>query len=120
MATLQCITCTLLSPLPCCLPRRRCSLQPNLLELGPLKFGEPTSGHLTLTNTGSVEATYLFVPLPRAQKAADGQVAWDDDQPLCPPWVQLSPLEGVLAPGGLSLAAGSAAAGVVCSVVLCR
>jgi hypothetical protein len=92
-----------LIPPPCCLPRHRCSLQPNLLELGPLKFGEPTSGHLTLTNTGSVEATYLFVPLPRAQRAADGHVAWDDDQPLCPPWVQLSPLEGVLAPGGLLL-----------------
>lgn len=42
---------------------------------------------------------YYFVPPPKARLSSDGMMSWDDNQPICPPWLTLRPTEGEVQEG---------------------
>lgn len=81
----------------------RCSLEPNLIDVGCIDFGTACSYTVSLKNQGAVDATYYFVPppRPRSMKAEGRRVTWDDNQPICPGWLAVAPEEGTVEAGGL-------------------
>lgn len=82
-----------------CLVCHSCSLEPRFIELGLLPFGHPKAYPLTLHNTGTVAARFYFVAPPKPQESRDGIMLWDDNQPLCPPWLLVSQEEGEVQQG---------------------
>lgn len=78
----------------------RCSLTPNFIELQLVPLGHPKRFTVHLANEGSCAARYYFVPPPKPRMSNDGLMSWDDNQPISPPWLQISPAEGEVAPGG--------------------
>lgn len=99
---------------------RRCSLEPKFLDAGVVAYGQPLTLAVSLQNLGSVDASFYYVAPPRprhggagdAGDAGDGsRVTWDDDQPPCPPWLQLAPEEGTVEAGGSPRGGGAAPGG---------
>jgi hypothetical protein len=88
--------------------RPRCEVGPRFLDSGPVPFGLPVRLAVRVENVGPVEAVFYFVapPRPRGVGAAGGGggggrvVAWDDDTPLAPEWLELAPEEGTVEAGG--------------------
>jgi hypothetical protein len=76
-----------------------CSLHPNFIELQLLPFGMPLSHTVSLVNEGTVPARFYFVSPPKPRMSVDGKMWWDDNQPVCPPWLIIQPDEGEVAPG---------------------
>jgi hypothetical protein len=104
--------------------RLRCSIEPKFLDVGTLAFGVPKTVVVRITNDGPVDAYFHFIspPRPKAPSGRGGgggggggggarggggggggnewsRVTWDDDQPLCPPWLRLAPEEGTVEAG---------------------
>lgn len=73
--------------------RPRPSLEPNLVSIGAIKYGQVRSFRVTLSNSGPIEGLYHFVPPP---SAAFG----DDETPGLPAWVMAVPEEGYVPAGG--------------------
>lgn len=69
------------------------------MELGLIPFGMPKRCVVKLSNVGSTAARYYFIPPPKPRQSADGHMGWDNSQPLCPPWMQIQPLEGEVQQG---------------------
>jgi len=69
------------------------------VELGLVPFGMPKRCVVQLSNVGSTAARYYFIPPPKPRQSADGHMGWDNSQPLCPPWMQIQPLEGEVQEG---------------------
>ncbi|KAF8068242.1 Ocrl [Scenedesmus sp. PABB004] len=79
--------------------RPRCTLSPNFVELHAVPFGEPRRAAVTLANVGPAPARFYFVAPPMPRLSSGGVMQWDDSQPLAPPWLQVEPTEGEVAPG---------------------
>jgi hypothetical protein len=85
--------------------RPRCEVGPRFLDLGAVPFGLPVEVAVLIDNVGPVEAAFYFVAPPRPHGASGGGgggrvVTWDDEQPLAPEWLELTPEEGVVEAGG--------------------
>jgi inositol polyphosphate 5-phosphatase INPP5B/F len=61
-------------------------LSANQLEFGEVRFLMPRAQSLELVNSGQVVVRYRFIPK-------------FDERTVCPPWLQVSPLFGMLVPG---------------------
>lgn len=83
----------------------RCTLEPKFIELGLVPFGLPKSFAVRLENVGSTPARFYFVAPPKLCESQDGTMVWDDSQPLCPPWLQISQHEGEVGQGACGLLA---------------
>ncbi|WIA30981.1 hypothetical protein OEZ86_001026 [Tetradesmus obliquus] len=79
--------------------RPRCLLHPNFIELQLLPFGVAASHTVSLSNEGATPARFYFVAPPKPRMSVDGQMCWDDNQPISPPWLAISPDQGKVAPG---------------------
>uniref|UniRef100_A0A383VSK7 Rho-GAP domain-containing protein n=1 Tax=Tetradesmus obliquus TaxID=3088 RepID=A0A383VSK7_TETOB len=79
--------------------RPRCLLHPNFIELQLLPFGVAASHTVSLSNEGATPARFYFVAPPKPRMSVDGQMCWDDNQPISPPWLAISPDQGEVAPG---------------------
>ncbi|GIL53598.1 hypothetical protein Vafri_9213, partial [Volvox africanus] len=81
--------------------RPRVTVEPVVLEPGEwVALGRPVPMRLQLTNTGTVEALFHFVPPPHPGRRDQGdKFGLDDETPPLPPWLAAVPAEGVVAPG---------------------
>ncbi|GLC60378.1 hypothetical protein PLESTB_001605900 [Pleodorina starrii] len=90
--------------------RPRVTVEPVVLEAGEwVALGRPTALRLHITNTGTVEAIFHFIPAPqpepnlshKAQQRQGGSSKFglDDETPPLPPWLVAQPAEGVVLPG---------------------
>jgi hypothetical protein len=62
-------------------------------------FGLPLSQTVSLSNEGTTPARFYFVAPPKPRMSVDGQMCWDDNQPISPPWLMIQPDQGEVAPG---------------------
>jgi hypothetical protein len=62
-------------------------------------FGLPLSHTVSLSNEGGTPARFYFVAPPKPRMSVDGQMCWDDNQPISPPWLIITPDQGEVAPG---------------------
>lgn len=83
---------------PCCCCCS-CSLHPNFIELQLLPFGVAASHTVSLSNEGAAPARFYFVAPPKPRMSVDGQMCWDDNQPISPPWLAITPDQGEVVPG---------------------
>ncbi|GIL84933.1 hypothetical protein Vretifemale_13525 [Volvox reticuliferus] len=81
--------------------RPRVTVEPVVLEAGEwVALGRPIPMRVHLTNTGTVEAIFHFVPPPHPGRRGLGdKFGLDDETPPLPPWLVAMPAEGVVAPG---------------------
>lgn len=91
-STLSVVSWTLVD---CC----RCTLEPKFIELGLVPFGMPRAFSVRLENVGTTPARFYFVAPPKLRESQDGVMMWDDSQPLCPPWLQISQEDGEVEQG---------------------
>lgn len=77
----------------------RCTLEPKFIELGLLPFGCPKASSVRLDNIGTTPARFYFVAPPKLRESQDGLMTWDDNQPLCPPWLLIGQPEGEVQEG---------------------
>lgn len=64
-----------------------------------MPFGMPKAFTVRLENVGATPARFYFVAPPKLRESEAGGMVWDDNQPLCPPWLVISQEEGELQPG---------------------
>jgi hypothetical protein len=62
-------------------------------------FGIPRAFSVRLENVGTTPARFYFVAPPKLRESQDGVMMWDDSQPLCPPWLQISQEDGEVQQG---------------------
>ncbi len=74
---------------PCLRPR----LDPNVVNVGEIRYGEEKQFSITLYNSGPVEGLFHFVPPPSSSYDSDIPV------PALPAWVTSMPDEGIVPPG---------------------
>lgn len=79
--------------------RPRFTLEPKFIELGLVPFGFPKAFSVRLENVGATPARFYFVAPPKLHESHDGIMTWDDNQPLCPPWLVISQEEGEVQQG---------------------
>lgn len=84
----------------CC---HSCTLEPKFIELGLVPFGMPKAFSVRLENVGTTPARFYFVAPPKLLESRDGVMVWDDNQPLCPPWLLIGQEDGELEPGAVGL-----------------
>lgn len=89
----------LMLSLACILPHCSCTLEPKFIELGLVPFGFPKAFSVRLENVGATPARFYFVAPPKLRESQDGIMMWDDNQPLCPPWLVISQEEGEVQQG---------------------
>jgi hypothetical protein len=80
-------------------------LEPKFIELGHVQFGTPKAVSVLLDNVGSTPARFYFVAPPKLRESQDGVMVWDENQPLCPPWLAIGQEEGEVQTGVCSLIA---------------
>ena len=74
-------------------------MEPKFIELGLVPFGHPKAFTVRLENIGNTPARFYFVAPPKLRESQDGVMMWDDNQPLCPPWLQIAQEEGEVQQG---------------------
>ncbi|EFJ47134.1 hypothetical protein VOLCADRAFT_105199 [Volvox carteri f. nagariensis] len=84
--------------------RPRVTVEPVVLDAGEwVALGRPQPLQLRITNTGSVEALFHFIPPPQEPSPSltgrGGKFGLDDETPPLPPWLEAQPAEGVVQPG---------------------
>jgi len=73
--------------------RPRPALEPNVVPIGTVNYGEEKVFKVILSNTGPVEGLFHFVPPPSSSESMD-------DEPLAlPAWLTAEPDEGIVQPG---------------------
>lgn len=60
---------------------------------GPLRYAEARTYRVALSNAGTVEGVWHWVPPP-------SRLGLDDEGPALPRWLVAQPAEGVVGPGG--------------------
>jgi len=93
------MTLFLMHLLACILPHCSFTLEPKFIELGLVPFGFPKAFSVRLENVGATPARFYFVAPPKLHESHDGIMTWDDNQPLCPPWLVISQEEGEVQQG---------------------
>lgn len=77
----------------------RCTLEPKFIELGLVLFGCPKAFSVRLDNIGTTPARFYFVAPPKLRESQNGLMMWDENQPLCPPWLLIGQQEGEVQEG---------------------
>ena len=68
----------------------QCRLSTSFVQFDDIHFMESKEMTIELENTGDALTSFGFVP-----KVDDGE----EQEQVCPPWLQIHPTTGVLAPG---------------------